>query len=104
MLTELELISLRDKLKSHLDITWVEKDDDLLDMVKGGTAYLDDIAGTKIDYTTDLIAKSLLMDYGRYAYNHSLELFEINFERELFKLSLREGIKAYEAQDTTTST
>ena len=103
MLTELELIILRDKLKSHLQITWFEKDDDLLDMVKEGMAYLDDIAGTEIDYTTDLKVKPLLMDYGRYVYNHSLELFEINFERELFKLSLREGIKAYEAQDTTTS-
>ncbi len=99
-LGEEQLEGLRDQLKSYLHITWNEEDATLLDKVKEGIAYLDDIAGTKIDYTTDLKAKPLLMDYGRYAYNHSLELFEINFERELFKLSLREGINAYEATNT----
>lgn len=103
-LTEVQLKGLRDKLKSHLHITWIEEDNDLLDKIKEGIAYLDDIAGTQIDYTTDLKAKPLLMDYGRYAYNNSLELFELNFEHELFKLSLREGIKAYEATNTETST
>ena len=104
LLTDTQLEGLREKLKGHLHITWTEDDTDLLEKIKEGIAYLDDIAGTEIDYTTDLKAKPLLMVYGRYAYNHSLEIFEINFQRELFKLSLREGIKAYEAQNTETST
>lgn len=103
MLTEEELKGLRDKLKSHLHITWVEEDNDLLDKIKEGIAYLDDIAGTEIDYTADMKAKPLLMDYGRYVYNHSLELFEINFKRELFKLSIREGVRARETKNTETT-
>ncbi|PFG13067.1 hypothetical protein [Bacillus sp. es.036] len=100
---EEQLEGLRDQLKSYLHITWNEEDTTLLDKVKEGVAYLNEIAGNEIDYSSDLKVRPLLIDYGRYAYNHSLELFEINFERELFKLSLREGINAYEATNTETS-
>lgn len=103
-LTEEQLSDLRDELKDYLHITWIDEDKDFLKIVKRGIAYLDETAGVEIDYTTDLVSQQLLLDYGRYVYNHSLELFEINFKNELFKLSLREGIKAYEAENTETST
>ncbi|WP_188453795.1 hypothetical protein [Virgibacillus oceani] len=103
-LTDEQLNGLRDELKSYLHITWNDEDKDLLKYVKDGIDYLDETAGTDVDYTTDSKARRLLMDYGRYVYNHSLELFEINFERELFKFSLREGLKSFETQNTETST
>ncbi|MFD2638390.1 hypothetical protein [Piscibacillus salipiscarius] len=105
-MTEQELQTLRDKLKSRLDITWDDAgtDNDLLDIIKSGIAYLDEIAGTNLNYIEDLKAKQLLLDYGRYVYNNVFELFEINFNHELLKLSIREGVVAYEAStDETTS-
>lgn len=104
MMTELQLDALRDELKSYLNVTWVEDDDDLLNYVKDGISYLNGKAGTDIDFESHSEARRLLMDYGRYVYNHSLELFKINFEGELFELSLREGLKSYETSDTETST
>ncbi|UFU00365.1 hypothetical protein KO561_05310 [Radiobacillus kanasensis] len=103
-MTDQQLNELREELKGYLKITWNEEDDDLLKYVKDGIDYLDETAGIGIDYTVDSKARRLLMDYGRYVYNHSLELFEVNFERELFKLSLREGIKDHATTDTETST
>ncbi|SEB15769.1 hypothetical protein SAMN05421743_12141 [Thalassobacillus cyri] len=102
-MTEAQLQYLLNELKSYLKITWSEEDEELLKHVKRGAAYLDGLCGTVIDYSEDLFAQQLLLDYGRYVYNHSLELFEINFASELSKLSIREGVKAYEAANTETS-
>ncbi|EQB35040.1 hypothetical protein M948_18240 [Virgibacillus sp. CM-4] len=102
-MNEQQLSDLRDELKDYLKITWPDEDDDLLKYIKDGIDYLYEITGTEIDYTVDSMARRLLMDYGRYVYNHSLELFEINFERVLFKLSLREGMKSFETENTETS-
>ena len=95
---------LKEALKSYLKITWTEEDNDLLKIVERGKNYLNDTSGTALGYLKGSQETQLLLDYGRYVYNHSLELFEINFERELFKLSLREGLKAYASQDTETTT
>lgn len=93
-----------EELKSYLQITWSEEDKDLEDMIQGGKDYLADIAGMEIDFDKDSISKQLLKDYCRYVYNHSLELFEVNFKRELFKLSIRKGVEAFEKANRTTDT
>jgi len=82
------------ELKKYLKITWSEEDADLQRIVDRGKAHLNSYADVAIDFDVDLIAQQLLLDYGRYVYNHSLELFDINFRRELLKLSIREGVKA----------
>lgn len=81
------------ELKDYLQITWSEKDDDLKRIILRGEAYLNEVAGVELDYKEDAVVVQLLLDYCRYVYNHSLELFEVNFKRELLRLSIREGVK-----------
>lgn len=88
---------LLDELKQYLKITWVEEDGNLTMIMESGRNYLNEISGVELDYYTDFTAIQLLKDYCRYAYNHSLELFETNFKRELLRLSLREARKLHEA-------
>lgn len=94
-----------EELKSYLKVTWDEEDDTVFTpLIQRGQAYLNDIAGVVLDYEADDLVKQLLLDYGRYAYNHSLELYEMNFKRELLKLSIREGVKSHIEADTETTT
>ncbi len=81
------------ELKSYLNITWDDEDPDLEKIIKRGEAYLESISGTKLDFKEDLLIHQLLLDYGRYVYNNTFELFGVNFRRELLALSLREAVK-----------
>lgn len=93
-----------DELKRYLKITWNEEDADLQKIIQRGKAYLNGKAGVKLDFETDYDAQQLLLDYGRYVYNHSFELFESNFQSELFALSLREGVKDHALEETDPET
>ena len=92
-----------DELKSYLKVTWSEDDVLFESIIQRGQSYLNDIAGVALDYETDQFAKQLLLDYGLYAYNQSLELFEVNFKRDLLKLSIREGVRLHVEANTETS-
>ena len=74
--------------RNYLDITYEDNDTDvkLLGIIR--------VAGTPQDYDTDSAAKSLLLDYCRYARNNALELFEQNFRAEL--IMLRIGVQTGE--------
>ena len=85
------------ELKDYLKITWDEENTSLESVILSGQSFLEDIAGVKLNFVEDLSSKQLLKDYCRYAYNHSLEHFEVNFKRELLKMSLREAVKLREA-------
>lgn len=84
-------------VKSYLKITWNEDDDNIIQFISSGKSFLDDVAGVELNYTDDYVNIQLLKDYCRYAYNHSLELFEKNFKHDLLKLSIREAVKLHEA-------
>lgn len=75
-----------DKLKVRLKITWDEEDLTLRDILDQGKYYLDTITAHKLDYETNRLAESLLLEYCRYSYNNVLELFEDNFKHQLMKL------------------
>ena len=94
------------ELKSYLNITWSDKDADIQKIIDRGTAFLNRYAGATINFDTDLEARQLLLDYGRYVYNHSFELFRVNFRSELLELAIRGGVKARalaEADSETTT-
>jgi hypothetical protein len=92
---------LLNELKGYLKVTWNDEDETVFSpLILRGQAYLNEVAGVKLDYETDQVVKQLLLDYGRYVHNHSLEMFEVNFKRELLKLSIREGVKAHVAANT----
>lgn len=61
----------------------------LLGYINRGMARLSKISGaSSVDFTVEGQAKSLLLDYCRYANSDALEVFEVNFERDLMDLAL----------------
>jgi len=80
------------ELKGYLKITWNDEDIVLNGFILRGKEYLKDLAGADLDFESESSAKSLLLDYCRYAYNNALEYFEENFSREILRLQLKVGI------------
>lgn len=77
-------------VKNYLDITWedAEGDEKLTGILARGIAYLDGIAGKKLDYEAESVPRALLFDYTRYARSNALELFAHNFKQELITLRI----------------
>ena len=83
-------------VRNYLDITFSDADTDkkLIGIIERGMVYLNDIAGTELDYSKEATPRALLLDYCRYARNNVLELYEQNFSTDL--ISLRIGVQTDE--------
>lgn len=93
-MTEEELDSLLPKVKRYLRITWTHDDEDIKSIIEEGNAFLISKSGfSSLDYAKHHTAMSLLKDYCRYAWNHSLELFSINFRHDILSFSISEGVR-----------
>lgn len=88
-----------DAVKRYLRITWDDEDDHLIDMIDRSKAYLNELAGAELDYDSDGLARSLLLDRVRYVYNNATEYFEENFHRELLRLQLSTGVALMDRED-----
>lgn len=88
-------MSLLVEVKDYLKITWEDEDNYLQGIINRGKNYLKQLTGTELDFEVEGLAKSLLLDYCRYAYNNALEYFEENFHKELRRLILQEAVKEY---------
>lgn len=76
-------------VKSYVNITWQDDETDkkVTGMIKRGMARLKNIAGVPaLDFESEDLPKTLLLDYCRYANSHALEMFETNFQSELVSL------------------
>ena len=82
-------------LQDYLKISWTDDttDRNLTGMMLRGIAYLNDVSGTQLDFTEENLAKSLLLDYVRYANSQALEVFEDNFQGSLISLHYIEQAK-----------
>lgn len=80
-------------VKDYLKITWDDEDDSLDGIIRRGQANLEELTGTTLNFEQEGQAKSLLLDYCRYAYNNALEYFEENFSKEILRLQLTEAVK-----------
>lgn len=69
---------------------------DLRSHILSGISYLEAFVGNAIDFEDNNFARTLLRDYVRYSVNNSTEYFEENFEKELVRLQLIEGVKYFE--------
>lgn len=69
---------------------------DLRSHILSGISYLETLVGNTIDFEDNNFARTLLRDYVRYSVNNSTEYFEDNFEKELVRLQLIEGVKYFE--------
>lgn len=80
-------------VKDTLRITWDSDDDFINQIIERGQAHLDELVGTGLDYTKTGLAQNLFLNYCRYDYNNALEYFETNFQKEILRLQLTEGIR-----------
>lgn len=89
-------------LKKYLKITWDNEDVDLEKILERGKGYLNAKTGVEIDYDEDYEAQQLLLDYGRYVYNHAFEMFEHNFASQLNALIFTKGAEDHAKSDQET--
>lgn len=89
-------------IRRYLQITYEDEDTDqvLRGLIGRGKQIIDDYAGTPQDYDSEGMARQLLFDYVRYGRSHALEMFEINFRRDLIALRELAEEKMNENQDT----
>lgn len=84
--------SLLSDVKAYLSVTW--DDEATNSKIKGyisrGMARLQSIAGASLSFDDEGLARSLLLDYCRYANSQALEVFEQNFQAQLMDLYLSE--------------
>lgn len=91
------------EVKDYLKITWDDEDDELTRLIAQGEADLTELAGAELDFQSEGLARSLLFDHVRYAYNNASEYFEENFAKQILRLQLMTGVAELEAEDETES-
>lgn len=89
-------IKLLDEVKSHLNITWHEEDEEIYNLIIEGTQHLSEKVGAEIDFSKDFSAKRLLKEYCRYVRNYSKEYFEQNFLDDIIFLQLKYASEDFE--------
>lgn len=88
------------EIKNYLKITWNDEDDFLTSLITRGQTKLQELAGAELDFDSEGLARSLLFDYVRYAYNNASEYFEENFHHEILRLQLMAGVSLLSEEDT----
>ncbi|MGI6634185.1 MAG: hypothetical protein ACOX7B_03315 [Christensenellales bacterium] len=98
-----EALTLLDKVRNFLDITWEdsELDNKLVGIIGRGIAYIDRIAGRDQTYQDNTPAMGLLLNYCLYEQSNQLSEFQRNYLHELNALQLDEGSEALAAAQTT---
>ena len=88
---------LLEDVKNYLDITWDDPETDikLEGIIARGMKYLNNIAGTKLDFTIEDKPRELLFDYCRYVRSNALNEFAINYQHELLALQIAQEVKEY---------
>ncbi|MHB8036181.1 hypothetical protein CF069_20205 [Clostridium botulinum] len=76
-----------------------DNEDILRDILKDGEKYLNRLAGIELDYSNNILAKTLLLDYCRYKYNNASEYFLENFREDILSLQLESAVKDYVKQN-----
>lgn len=87
------------KVKAYLKITWDDEDTAITDLITRGKKKLEELAGAELDFDTEGLARALLFDYCRYAYNNASEYFEENFRHEILRLQLMTGVSLLPAEE-----
>ena len=84
-------------VKDYLKITWDDEDTQIQALIDRGEADLTELAGAELDFESEGLARSLLFDYVRYAYNNASEHFEDNFAKQILRLQIQTGVAEQEA-------
>ena len=84
-------------VKNYLNITWddLATDERIRGLIASATADLDDYAGEELDYMSDGLPRTLMMNYVRYARDEALDVFENNYRTQLVRLRNRRRVTGY---------
>ena len=84
-------------VKNYLNITWEDlaTDERIRGLIASATADLDDYAGEELDYLSDGLPRTLMMDHVRYARDEALDVFENNYRTQLIRLRNRRRVTGY---------
>lgn len=87
-------------VRNYLDITWTDiaGDEKLSGIIARGMKYIDNIAGSEMDYVIEGKPRELLLDYCRYARSNALNELQRNYLHELLSLQISQEVAAYEAR------
>ena len=80
------------EVKPYLRITWDDDDVMLTSLISRGRQKLKELAGAELNFENEGLARSLLLDFVRYAYNNATEYWEENFHFDILRLQLATGV------------
>lgn len=68
-------------VKNYLNITWEDlaTDEKIRGLIASATVYLDGKGGGALDYNSDGLPRTLMMEYVRYMRDEALDVFENNY-------------------------
>lgn len=84
-------------VKNYLDITWDDEatDDKISGLIASGMVYLNLKYGGEADYTIPGMARTLLMEYVRYARDSALDVFENNYQALILGMQNEKAVSNY---------
>lgn len=87
---------LLEDVKLSLGINWSDPNTDkrINSYIENGVVELEEIAGSKLDFSKTSFERRLLFDYCRYANSNATEMFKVNFQSDLLELNLKYCVKA----------
>ena len=90
-------------VKAYLQISWTDgaTDQRIGGLMVQGMQYLDRRSGAALDYENPTSARTLLMEYVRYARDAALEVFENNFLHLIVALREEAQVDAIQDADET---
>lgn len=96
-----QIENLLDYVKTQCNYQWIDDNMSakLINIIKDGVAYLDNIYGKENDYETEGLARSLLANYVLYAQAKALDDFSKNYKQELISLNLSGNVSDFSEDD-----
>lgn len=87
-------------VRNHLQITWrdVETDRRITSLISMGRQYLNQRAGTILEYEEEGSARTLLFEYVRYARDNAMDVFENNYQHLIISLRAEAVINSEEGE------
>lgn len=84
-------------VENYLNITWDDEatNDKICGLISAASAYLDGKGGAELDYEADGMARTLLIEYVRYARDEALDVFENNYTSMILDLMNERMVNAY---------
>lgn len=84
-------------VENYLNITWEDTatDNKIRGLIAAGSVYLDGKGGGALDYEEDGLARTLLMEFVRYARDDALDVFENNYTALILAMQNEGTVEKY---------